>query len=139
MGYHGDVVGACKANADFRRVLFTTDRAQLVLMSLRPGEDIGLEVHGLDQLLFVVSGTGRFVAGEQEGALGPGHAVHVPAGEYHNVLNTGEAPLRLYTVYAPPEHAPGTVHRTKADAVAAEAAEREGRVTLSEAPRRVTS
>ncbi|MEB3222514.1 MAG: cupin domain-containing protein [Candidatus Sericytochromatia bacterium] len=123
MSYHVDVVQACMANPHFRQELHTTPRAQLVLMCLQPGEDIGNEVHHLDQLLFFVAGTGRFEVDDQCGDVGPGHAVHVPAGTYHNFVNTGTEPMKLYTVYAPPEHAPGTVHRTKAEAQAAEAAE----------------
>jgi mannose-6-phosphate isomerase-like protein (cupin superfamily) len=123
MSFHLNVVDAAKANTDFRRELFTTPSSQLVLMSVLPGEDIGLERHHLDQHLFFVQGSGTFAVGEHRGTMGPGDVVIVPAGNWHNFVNTGVEPLKLYTVYAPSEHEAGTVHRTKAEAEAAEAAE----------------
>ena len=104
-------------------MLFTTERTQLVLMSVLPGDDIGLETHDLDQVLCFVSGSGYSVLGGKRNPVGPGTVVVVPAGVEHNFVNTGNEPLKLFTVYAPPEHADGTVHRTKAEADAAEAAE----------------
>jgi oxalate decarboxylase/phosphoglucose isomerase-like protein (cupin superfamily) len=93
-------------------------------MCVNPGEDIGLEVHeGIDQVLFFLEGHGESVLGEHRGLVAPGDVAVVPAGTWHNFVNTGGAPMKLYTVYAPPEHAPGTVHLTKAEAEAAEAAE----------------
>jgi mannose-6-phosphate isomerase-like protein (cupin superfamily) len=136
MSYHVDINQACKANTNFRQELFTTQRAQIVLMSLLPGEDIGNEVHDLDQILFFVTGTGRFAVGDHKGDVAPGHAVHVPAGTYHNFTNTGDEAMKLYTVYAPPEHKPGTIHKTKAEAEAAEAAEHGGHAALREDARR---
>lgn len=116
-----DVKKAAKENSDFRKVLFTGTRSQLVLMALLPGEDIGSEVHGtVDQLLYVVKGEGVAVLGKVEESLAKGGVFCVPAGTTHNVRNTGDEPLKLFTVYSPPQHAPGTVHRTKADAAAAE-------------------
>lgn len=123
MSFHVNVVEAAKANSDFRRELYTTPLSQLVLMSVLPGDDIGLEQHHLDQHLFFVQGSGTFVVGEHRGTMGPGDVVIVPAGHWHNFVNTGVEPLKLFTVYAPPEHAAGTVHHTKAEADAAEAAE----------------
>jgi mannose-6-phosphate isomerase-like protein (cupin superfamily) len=114
---------AARANAFFRRVLFTTSRSQLVLMSVEPGEDIGLETHHLDQVLFFVSGTGKAILDGQQSSVGPGDVVVVPEGTQHNFVNTGSEPLKLYTIYAPPEHAPDTVHRTRAEAMRAEAEE----------------
>jgi mannose-6-phosphate isomerase-like protein (cupin superfamily) len=108
-------------NENFRRVMFTTDRSQLVLMALRPGEDIGSEVHAhVDQVFTFVEGTGEVVIVMVRRAIKPRTVVVVPAGARHNVVNTGTIPLKLVTVYSPPQHAPGTVHKTKAEAIAAE-------------------
>ncbi len=117
-------VAATKANTDFRRVLWTGEHTQLVVMTIQPGSEIGAEVHEHnDQILTFVSGTGEArVAGETK-PVNPGDTVAVPAGTDHNFLNTGSEPLVLYTVYGPPDHAEGTVHHTKAEADAAEAAE----------------
>ncbi|GGK02871.1 cupin [Pilimelia anulata] len=120
-GYHGDLLGAARAGDDFRRVLATTDHAQLVLMTLAPGEEIGSEVHhGVDQLLLVAAGAGESVVDGQRRPFGEGHAVLIPAGAEHNIVNTGAVPLRLVSLYGPAEHPPGTIHPTKADADRAE-------------------
>jgi mannose-6-phosphate isomerase-like protein (cupin superfamily) len=115
--YSEEVVRLARENEDFRRVLYTAERSQLVLMSLRPGEEIGEEVHeGIDQVLAFVAGEGEAVV---EGARSPvreGSVVVIPSGTRHNFINNGSAPLRLYTVYSPPEHPDGTVHRTKDEA-----------------------
>lgn len=117
-----DIVAAAKANDLFRRVLSTGPHAQVVVMSIPPGGEIGSEVHAaLDQVLVFVEGRGIATLDGQEVAVGPDRLVHVPAGARHNVVNDGPGDLRLYTVYAPPQHAPGTIHRTKADADADEA------------------
>ncbi|MFL6227964.1 MAG: cupin domain-containing protein [Pyrinomonadaceae bacterium] len=115
--YAEDVVALARQNDNFRRVLFTTDRSQLVLMSVAPGEEIGEEVHeGIDQVLMFVEGEGEAVlAGAREGVRA-GSVVVVPAGTRHNFITKGDAPLKLFTVYTPPEHADGTVHRTKQEA-----------------------
>lgn len=126
MAYQTKITDAVRANTDFRRVLFTTAKTQLVLMNVKPGEDIGLETHHLDQVLVFVSGQGKAILNGKESQIGPGDVVVVPEGTEHNFINTGSEPLKLYTVYAPPEHADGTVHRTKAEAEAAEAAEHGG-------------
>lgn len=123
MAFSADINQLAEANTDFRRVLFTTKRSQLVLMAVQPGDDVGLETHDLDQVLVFVSGRGESILGNTRGTIGPGTVVVVPAGVEHNFVNQGTEPLKLFTVYAPPEHADGTVHRTKADAEAAEAAE----------------
>lgn len=122
--YHVDVAAAARSNDAFRRVLHTTGRVQLVVMTLQPGEDIGAEVHEHnDQVLTFVEGTVRAdVAGQVEEAA-PGDVVVVPAGTEHNFVNVGDGPVRLYTLYSPPEHAPDTVHQTKEEA---DAAERQG-------------
>lgn len=111
-------------NTSFRRVLFTTGHAQLVVMSLAPGEDIGTEEHrDVDQFFRIEQGAARFVFGPgDERQVAAGGAVVVPAGQQHNVVNASDSePLKLYTLYAPPNHPPATVHTTKADAIAAEA------------------
>lgn len=118
-----DVKHAAKDNESFRKVLFTGAHSQLVLMSLEPGEDIGLEVHEVDQLLYAVDGEGVAVMDGVEHEFEKGVIVCVPAGVQHNVSNTGDEALKLFTVYAPAQHAAGTVHETKADAVKAEADE----------------
>lgn len=126
MHYHDDIINAARANTNFRTVLATGPHAQVVVMSLLPGEDIGAEVHTLDQILVFVEGTGEAVLNGKTSPVGPGHLVYVPAGTEHNFINTGSSSMKLYTVYAPPEHPDGTVHKTKADAEAAEAAEHAG-------------
>ena len=123
MSYHANLVQAALSNSYFRKVLYTTERTQVVVMSVEPGDDIGLETHDLDQVLVFVAGSGEYLVGDHRGLIGPGDVVVVPAHFQHNFVNTGSEPLKLYTVYAPPEHAPGTIHRTKAEAEAAEAAE----------------
>jgi mannose-6-phosphate isomerase-like protein (cupin superfamily) len=110
-----------RENDDFRREVATADHSQVVLMTIPPGEEIGEEVHeGIDQLLVFVDGEAEAIVAGEASAVGAGRAVVVPAGTRHNFRNTGSSPLRLWTVYAPPEHEPGTVHRTKAEADAAE-------------------
>lgn len=115
-----DLKEQTNANNNFRKVLATNQHSQLVTMCLQPGEDIGLEVHDLDQFLYVVDGTGEAVVGSDSDTVQAGSAVIVPAGAEHNVTNTGQSELKLFTVYSPAEHADGTVHPTKADAEAAE-------------------
>jgi mannose-6-phosphate isomerase-like protein (cupin superfamily) len=107
-------------NNDFRRVLFTARHCQLVVMSLKPGEDIGLEVHELDQFLRIEEGAGECVLNGERSTIGDGSAIIVPAGVEHNIINTGTVPMKLYTVYAPPEHRDGVIHRTRAEAEANE-------------------
>ena len=106
-----------KENEAFRSVLFTGDKSQLVIMSLKAGEDIGEEVHDdVDQLLYLVKGTGVAVIDGKEVAFEKGSIFCVPKGTRHNVKNLGDEPMKVFTVYAPPQHAPNTVHTTKADA-----------------------
>jgi|SRR5947208_10977907 len=116
-GYHGDLFGQATANEDFRRVLATTKHIQLVVMTIPPGGEIGSEVHhGIDQVLIGVEGTGTSVVDGVQRPFAAGDVVVVPEGAEHNFVNTGAQPLRVVTVYGPPDHAPGTVHHTKADA-----------------------
>jgi len=115
--YEEDVVKLATENEDFRRVLFTTKLSQLVLMSVEQGDDIGEETHdGIDQVLSFVSGTGEAVIEGTRREVHAGSIVVVPAGTKHNFINKGDESLKLYTVYAPPEHKDGKVHRTKQDA-----------------------
>jgi mannose-6-phosphate isomerase-like protein (cupin superfamily) len=109
-------------NEDYRRVLFTGPHTQLVLMTLPPGEDIGLETHdGTDQFIRIESGVGVVVLDGEKSDLVDGSSVVIPSGVAHNVINTSDdEPLRLYTLYSPPEHPDGTVQRTKKEAEAAE-------------------
>jgi peroxiredoxin/mannose-6-phosphate isomerase-like protein (cupin superfamily) len=124
-GYVTNIERDSVRNADFRRVLYTGPNTQLVLMTLRPREEIGLEAHKAhDQFIRVEQGTGVVRLNGEERPLQDGTAIIIPAGVSHNVVNTStQAPLRLYTLYSPPEHPDGTVHRTRQDAVAAEARE----------------
>lgn len=117
VGYVTNIEKATLENENFRRVLFTGPHTQLVLMTLRPGEEIGLETHEEhDQFIRVETGSGKVRLGEEEHPLSDGVSVVIPAGTRHNVVNTSSTePLRLYTLYSPPEHPDGTVHRTKAD------------------------
>lgn len=107
-------------NDNFRKVLYTAPHSQLVLMSIAVGEDIGEEIHHLDQFLRIEKGTGKAVLNDIEYSLEDGSSVVVPAGVKHNIINTGDEPLKLYTVYSPAEHKDGTIHTTKADALAGE-------------------
>jgi len=106
-----------ETSADFRRVLWTGEHTQLVIMTIPPGGEIGEETHpDTDQILTFVSGTGRATVSGAEKNVASGDLVVVPAGHKHNFVNTGPLPLVLYTVYGPPEHADGAVHKTKEEA-----------------------
>ena len=119
-GFIDDIEARTEGNADFRRVLYTGSHLQLVLMSLNPGEDIGEEVHqGVDQFFRVESGTGEIHIDGRVTKVASEFAILVPAGARHNLVNTGTRPLKVYTLYAPPEHEDGTIHQSKADAMAA--------------------
>lgn len=107
-------------NDYFRKVLNTTEKSQLVVMSLSPGEDIGEEVHDVDQFIRLEAGEGKAVLDGEEFEIEDDWAIVVPAGARHNIINTGDKAMKLYTIYTPPEHEDGTVHVTKADALAAE-------------------
>lgn len=116
-GYIDDIEARTEANHDFRRVLYTGQHLQLVLMSLEPGEDIGVESHeDVDQFFRVEEGTGEVIIDGRTTKVESDTAIIVPAGARHNIRNTGSRPLKLYTLYAPPEHADGTVHATKKEA-----------------------
>src|SRR5688500_4662422 len=121
-GYHTDIEKKSLENDCFREVLFTGPHSQLVVMALNPGEEIGQETHpDTDQFIRVEAGEGKAILDGQEYRLADGSAIVIPAGTQHNVINTSSTePLKLYTVYTPPEHPDGTVHKTKADADAYE-------------------
>lgn len=118
--FNQDIAALARKNGFFRQEIVTNPQSQLVLMSIEPSDDIGEETHEVDQVLFFVSGAGEAVLNKERSPFGPNSLVVVPAGTLHNFVNTGTEPLKLFTVYAPPEEAPGTLHRTKAEAVAAE-------------------
>ena len=115
-----DIARHTMENTDFRRVILTNKFTQVVLMSVEPGDDIGEETHEGDQILYFVDGQGDAVLGVKKSRIAPGSLVSVPAGTLHNFINTGDRPLKLYTVYSPPEEGPDTVHKTKAEAEEAE-------------------
>ena len=117
-GFVQDIEHLAVKNIEFRRVLYTAKHCQLVIMALRPKEEIGEEIHNLDQFFRVEEGTGEAVLEGVRTAIRAGFAVVVPAGTNHNIINTGDVPLKLYTLYAPPNHSDGVVHHTRADAEA---------------------
>lgn len=119
-GYVANIEELALANDYFRQVLYTDTNVQLVVMSLLPGEEIGAEVHQLDQFIRVEAGSGKAVLDGVESVITAGSAIIVPTGVLHNIINTGTDSMKLYTVYAPPNHPPGTIHKTKAEAEAAE-------------------
>jgi mannose-6-phosphate isomerase-like protein (cupin superfamily) len=118
MKYIGNIEKETVENENFRRVLNTTERSQLVVMSLLPGEEIGMEVHDtVDQFIRVEQGEAKAILNGEESQLEDDFAVVIPAGTEHNIINTSEAEvLKLYTIYTPPEHPDGTVHKNKAEA-----------------------
>lgn len=117
-GFIQDIEGLAVKNEDFRRVLYTAKNCQLVVMALKPGEEIGAEVHTLDQFFRVEEGTGEVVLDGVRTTISAGFAIVVPAGSKHNLINTGTVPLKLYTLYAPPNHRDGVVHHTREEAEA---------------------
>ena len=126
-GWVGDIEDATLTNDTFRTVLFTGSHLQLTVMRLQPGEEIGVEMHDdLDQFIRVEQGRARVTMGPSRDEVDETHDLEddwvaiIPGGTWHNVINTGDADLRLYSIYTPPEHPDGTVHRTKAEADAAE-------------------
>ncbi|MBT3730300.1 cupin domain-containing protein [bacterium] len=114
-GYITNIEKDTLENEDYRRVLYTAKNSQLVLMNIKPGEDIGEEVHELDQFLRFEQGRGKAVLDGVESDVSDGTAVVVPAGAKHNFINTGDTDLKLYSVYSPPEHKDGVIEKTKAD------------------------
>nr|WP_243133171.1 cupin domain-containing protein [Thermoclostridium caenicola] len=122
-----NIEDAAKMNQNFRTALWTGNHLQLTLMSLDVGEDIGLEMHpDVDQFIRIEQGQGIVVMGDNPNILNfqqwvyADYAIFIPAGKWHNLINTGHVPLKLYSIYAPPQHPPGTIHPTRADAMASE-------------------
>src|SRR5450759_1418772 len=115
-GFVKDIEGLAVKNDEFRRVLYTAKNCQLVVMALKPKEEIGAEVHKLDQFFRVEAGSGEAVINGVRTAIRAGFAVLVPAGANHNIINTGTVPMKLYTLYAPPNHRDGVVHHTRHEA-----------------------
>ena len=115
-GFVQNIEDMTTKNEEFRRVLYTAKNCQIVLMALKPNEDIGAEVHKLDQFFRVEEGIGEAVLDGVRTKISAGFAVLVPAGANHNIINTGSVPMKLYTLYAPPNHRDGVVHHTRADA-----------------------
>lgn len=117
--FHTNIVALTRQNNAYRRVLFTAGRMQVVAMSIPPGGDVGLEQHKhVEQVLFLVEGEGKVILNGAESPFRPGDVVFVTPGVRHNFVNVGKTPLKLYTLYAPPNHIPGRVQATKADAEA---------------------
>jgi len=130
MAYTANIEKETLENENFRKVLYTAKNSQLVVMSLLPEEDIGVETHQLDQFIRIERGTGKAVLNGGEYDLSDGSAVIIPAGAEHNIINTSETEnLKLYSVYSPPNHKDGTVHATKADAAADEEEHFDGKTT----------
>jgi mannose-6-phosphate isomerase-like protein (cupin superfamily) len=117
-GFVKDIESLAVKNDEFRQVLYTAKHCQLVVMALKPREEIGAEVHKLDQFFRVEEGSGEAVLDGVRTAIRAGFAVVVPAGTNHNIINTGSVPLKLYTLYAPPNHRDGVIHHTRAEAEA---------------------
>ena len=117
-GFVQDIEALAVGNNEFRHVLYTAKHCQLVLMALKPKEEIGEEVHHLDQFFRVEEGAGEAVLDGVRTAVRAGFAVVVPAGTKHNIINTGNEPMKLYTLYSPPNHRDGVIHHTRAEAEA---------------------
>ena len=129
-GFVTNVEEASLENEYFRKVLYTDTRVQLVVMALKPNEDIGEEVHQLDQFIRIESGIGKAVLDGVEHEIRDGYAVVVPQGTRHNIINTSSTePMKLYTLYAPPNHKDGTIHKTKVEAEADEGEHFDGTTT----------
>jgi len=114
-GFVVNIEKTTEENNNFRKVLYTAKNSQLVVMSLKPNEEIGAEVHDLDQFIRVESGTGKAILDGVEHLIEDGSAVVVPAGANHNIINTSNEEMKLYTVYSPPEHKDGLIHPTRPD------------------------
>ena len=118
--FNKDIVQLCTKNEFFQKEVYLDENVQIVLMSIPPGEDIGEETHPADQTTFFVSGEGQAVVDGHRTKVGENHLLVIPKGAKHNIINKGEEPLKLYSVYAPPAEDPGVSHKTKEDAEAAE-------------------
>jgi len=116
-GYVANIEEKTLENENYREVLFTGPDSQLVVMNLQPGEEIGEERHDMDQFIRVEGGLGEAILDADVHEIQDGYAVVVPKGTLHNIKNTGDGPLKIYTIYSATEHAPGTIHRTKEDSI----------------------
>lgn len=116
-----NIITLAKSNTNFRQELCTTERTQLVLMSLKPHEEIGEEVHTADQIITIVQGKAEAILNGKPYEIMEGSIVVVPEGTRHTIINRGTADLKLYTIYSPPQHKPGTIHKTTQDAQGEEA------------------
>jgi len=116
-GYVQNIEDITLTNKNFRQVLFTARHIQLVVMSIPVGQDIGEETHDLDQFLRIEQGQGQTILNGEKQSIADGFAVIVPAGTKHNIINTGDQPLKLYSLYSPPNHRDQIVHQTKEDAM----------------------
>jgi mannose-6-phosphate isomerase-like protein (cupin superfamily) len=116
-GYIGDIEKETKENENFRKVLYTAKNCQLVVMCIQPGDEIGEEVHDLDQFIRIEDGEAKAVLNDVEYEMEEDFAVVIPAGVKHNLINTGDEPLKLYTIYSPPEHRDGVIHQTREKAM----------------------
>jgi mannose-6-phosphate isomerase-like protein (cupin superfamily) len=115
-GYFVNIEDETKDNNDYRRVLYTSKNSQLVVMSIEPGDEIGEEIHELDQFIRIEKGKAKVILNKtDEREVEDDWAFIIPAGVWHNVVNTGDEPLKIYTIYSPPEHKDGVVQKTKAD------------------------
>lgn len=117
-GFIQNIEALATGNKAFRRVLYTAHHCQLVLMALKPQQEIGLETHKLDQFFRIEEGAGQAVLDGVTTEIVAGFAVLVPAGTKHNIVNTGSSPMKLYTLYSPPNHRDGVAHNTRGDALA---------------------
>ena len=115
-GFVKNIEDIAVKNEDFRQVLYTARNCQLVVMSLKPKEEIGMEVHHLDQFFRVEEGIGEAILDGVHHAISAGYAVLVPSGTNHNIINTGSSPMKLYTLYSPPNHRDGVIHHTRLEA-----------------------
>lgn len=115
-GYVANIEKLSLGNDNFRKVLYTDFKSQLVIMSLLPGEEIGEEIHDVDQFLRVEKGSGKAILAGTSHDISDGSVIVVPVGTKHNIVNTGSDEMKLYTLYMPPHHRDGVVHKTKADA-----------------------
>jgi mannose-6-phosphate isomerase-like protein (cupin superfamily) len=118
--FNKDMIELATRNKNFQKEVYLDENCQIVLMSLLPGEDIGEETHDADQTTFFVSGEGQAVVDGSRTKVSANHMIVIPKGAKHNIINKGEEPLKLFSVYSPPAEDPGVSHKTKADAEAAE-------------------
>lgn len=118
--FNEDIFERARDNPYFCRELVTNEYSQIMLLSIEPGSDIGEQIHDVDEVLIFVEGTGEAVLNRQHSSVNADSLVVVPAGTRHNIINTGSTPLKLFIIFAPPEYAPGTLCRTKAEAIEAE-------------------